>query len=66
MDGEKLQNKMCSWIAFSLFLSIYTFLSVRCEMPKCSHNSDFKMMFGLTIIGSIAATTVTFAYKSRT
>ena len=55
--GEYLQNKSCSWITVSLFLSILTFLTVECEMPECSEIWTLKW---LTAIGGIAATALLF------
>ena len=59
----KIENKRYSWIAVSLLFSIFTFLSVRYEIPMFI-NSHFKMMFDLTKIASITATTLMFVYKS--
>ena len=56
-----------SSIAVSLLLSVfYLFLRRSCEMPKCSRiwTLDFKMPFGFTITGSIAATTLLLVNKS--
>ena len=50
-------------MAFSLHLSIFAFLPVRYVTPMFTI-SNFKMMFGLIIIGNIAATTLIFVYKS--
>ena len=41
-DGEWLQHKRYSWIAVSLLLPVFTFFSMRCEMPKCSQIRTLK------------------------
>ena len=41
-DGELLQNKSFSRITVSLLLSIFTFFTVKHEMPNCSPNQTLK------------------------
>ena len=43
-NGEKLQNKNCSWITVNLLLLNFKFLPVRCEMSNFSLNQTLKWL----------------------